>query len=186
LRAAETADEPTKEGSEVISAVQALRILEECEEAGLVHTVSNVQGGWDWICNCCSCCCEWLRGYTEWQIETAVVRNYRVALDAAACSGCGRCEERCQVGAIAMTGERGGVTGERADERAGVHDARVTLRSERCIGCGLCVTTCPESALQLERLPQPDITLPPRDYRAWEEERLLRASREPDAGTERS
>jgi ferredoxin len=127
-----------------------------------------------------------LRGYTEWQIETAVVRNYRVALDAAACSGCGRCEERCQVGAIAMTGERGGVTGERADERAGVHDARVTLRSERCIGCGLCVTTCPESALQLERLPQPDITLPPRDYRAWEEERLLRASREPDAGTERS
>jgi ferredoxin len=145
---------PTAEEGEVISTERALRILEESEESGLVHTVSNVRGGWDWLCNCCSCCCEWLRGYTEWQIETAVVRNYRVALDAAVCSGCGVCEERCQVWAIAVT------------------DELARVRGERCIGCGLCVTTCPEDALQLERLPEPDITLPPRDHDAWEDKRL--------------
>jgi electron transport complex protein RnfB len=148
------ATEPAAGDGEVISVECALRILEESEAAGLVHTVSNVQGGWDWLCNCCSCCCEWLRGYTEWQIETAVVRNYRAALDAAACSGCAVCRERCQVDAIAIAG---GVA---------------ALNTARCIGCGLCVTTCPEEALRLERLPEPDITLPPRDQDAWEEERL--------------
>jgi electron transport complex protein RnfB len=148
------ATEPPEGEGEVVSLEQALRILDEAEKAGLVHTVSNVRGGWDWLCNCCSCCCEWLRGYTEWQIETAVVRNYRVALDPATCTGCGLCVDRCQVGAIAMTG------------------ALAHVETATCIGCGLCVTTCPEGALQLERLPEPDITPPPSDRVAWEEERL--------------
>jgi electron transport complex protein RnfB len=148
------AAEPPKGEGEVISTERALGILETAEEAGLVHTVTNVRGGWTWLCNCCSCCCEWLRGYTQWQIETAVVRNYRAVLDEAACSGCELCVERCQVRAIVMSGELAHV------------------RSETCIGCGLCVTTCPTDALRLERLPAPDITLPPGNHRAWEEERL--------------
>ena len=148
------ATEPSAAEGELISKERALEILRDSEEAGLVHTVSNVQGGWDWLCNCCSCCCEWLRGYTEWQQDTAVVRNYRAALDAGRCSGCGSCVERCQVGAIAMI-----------DDRAEVDVAR-------CIGCGLCVTTCPDDALRLERLPAPDITVPPRDRDEWEAARL--------------
>ena len=147
------ADEPSAAEGEVISVERALRVLEECEEAGLVHTVSNVRGGWTWLCNCCSCCCEWLRGYTEWQIDTAVVRNYRVTLDEVACSGCGACEGRCQVAAIALAGEL------------------AEVRRETCIGCGLCVTTCPTGALRLERLPEPEITLPPQDHRSWEDGR---------------
>jgi Na+-translocating ferredoxin:NAD+ oxidoreductase subunit B len=146
--------EPSAEEGEVVSTEQALAILDQSEEAGLVHTVTNVQGGWDWLCNCCSCCCEWLRGYTEWQIETAVVRTYRVSFDEAACSSCGVCEKRCQVGAISVAGGLAHVC------------------ASTCIGCGLCVTTCPEGALQLERLPEPHVTLPPRDREAWEQERL--------------
>lgn len=145
--------EPPPPGSTVISADEALGILHEAETAGLVHTVSNVLGSWKWLCNCCSCCCEFLRGYTHWQTETAVVRNYRVRVDEAPCTGCGVCEHRCQVAAIAVSAE------------VAVAD------TERCIGCGLCVTTCPEGALELERLPEADITLPPKDIEAWEDER---------------
>lgn len=148
------AEEPQGEEGELITTEEALRILALSEEAGLVHTVSNVRGGWDWVCNCCSCCCEWLRGYTEWQIESAVVRNYRAVVDEASCSGCGDCLGRCQVGALGLTGDV----------------ARVDAGS--CIGCGLCVTTCPTGALRLERLPEADVTFPPRDREAWEEERV--------------
>jgi NAD-dependent dihydropyrimidine dehydrogenase PreA subunit len=140
--------------AEVISTEQALAVLDEAERAGLVHTVSNVIGGWDWLCNCCSCCCEWLRGFTQWQIDTAVVRNYRAAIDETACTGCGLCEDRCQVGAIAV-----------ANEIASVW-------VDSCLGCGLCVTSCPEDALHLERLPEADIILPPSDHEDWEEQRL--------------
>ena len=158
---------PAPDEGEPISTERALQILRDAEEAGLVHTVSNVLGGWDWLCNCCSCCCEWLRGYEEWHIDSAVVRNYRASFSAETCSGCGLCEERCQVGAIAVAGDR-------AD-----------IDVERCIGCGLCVTTCPDDALRLDRLPEPEVTLPPRDHAAWEDERLraaderLRAADEP-------
>jgi Na+-translocating ferredoxin:NAD+ oxidoreductase subunit B len=143
-----------EEDAELISTEQALEVLDAAEKTGLVHTVSNVLGGWDWLCNCCSCCCEFLRALTEWQTESAVVRNYRVALDQATCSGCGLCEDRCQVRAITMTRDV----------------ARV--RTASCIGCGLCVTACPDGALQLQRLPESDIALPPRDHEAWEQERL--------------
>ena len=139
---------------EFISTTDALCVLDESEQAGLVHTVTNVRGGWDWLCNCCSCCCEWLRGFTRWQIDTAVVSNYRVTIDVAACSGCGVCEERCHTAAICVA------------------DMHACVQPKSCIGCGLCVTTCPTRALQLERLPEPEIACPPLDREAWEDERL--------------
>lgn len=147
-------DEPSADDGEVITVERALRILEECEEAGLVHTVSNVQGGWTWLCNCCSCCCEWLRAYTEWRIDTAVVRNYRAVLAVELCTSCEACVERCQVHAITLG------------------DAIVELSRETCIGCGLCVSSCHAGALRLERLAEAEIILPPQDHGAWEAERL--------------
>jgi H+/Na+-translocating ferredoxin:NAD+ oxidoreductase subunit B len=147
---------PRPDDPGLISKEEALAVIDEAEERGLVHTVSNVAGGWDWICNCCSCCCEFLRALTEWQVDTAVVRNYRAVVDDDACTGCGICEERCQVKAIAV-----------ADDLAAVdHD--------HCLGCGLCVTTCRERAVRLERLPDPDVTVPPADPEAWAQERLRR------------
>jgi ferredoxin len=159
-------DEPADSEGEVVSVERALRILEECEAAGLVHTVSNVQGGWSWLCNCCSCCCEWLRAYTEFRLDTAVVRNYRAALDGGLCSGCDVCVERCQVAAIASA------------------DPVVAVSRETCIGCGLCVSTCPTGALRLERLAEAEVTLPPRDAAEWEAERLEGTSASPRAATD--
>ena len=147
-------ERPAGDGADVVSVRRAVEILRDAETAGLVHTVSNVRGDWEWLCNCCSCCCPALRAFKERRIGTAVVRNYRVTVDETACAGCGLCEQRCPVGAIAIKNDV----------------ARV--ETESCLGCGLCAASCPRTALQLQRLPEADIVLPPSDPEAWEHERL--------------
>ena len=122
---------------------------------GLVHTVSNVAEGIGYVCNCCGCCCGILRGITEFGLEQSVAKaNYRAAIDADLCIGCGICAERCHVDAIHEVG--------------GVY----AVIAERCIGCGLCVTGCSSEAVTLTRLPEAETVHPPADFAAWEQERL--------------
>lgn len=139
-----------------ISQEEALAILDESEEIGLVHTVSNIAKGIGYICNCCGCCCGILRGITDWGIENSVAQaNYYAVIDPDKCLGCGTCIERCQVHAIS---EQDGVS---------------VVNQERCIGCGLCVTGCPNDVAKLQRKPDAEIVQPPVDYATWEHERLL-------------
>jgi ferredoxin len=137
-----------------LSRERALDLLDETEEIGLVHTVSNTIHGLSYICNCCGCCCGILRGITEWGVENSVARaNYLSRIEEASCTGCGACVERCQVDAIVEV------------------DGKYAVDSERCIGCGLCVSACPVGAIELERKRDKDTKHPPRDYAAWEEMR---------------
>jgi Na+-translocating ferredoxin:NAD+ oxidoreductase RNF subunit RnfB len=139
-----------------ISQEEALAILDETEEIGLVHTVSNVMTGVSYICNCCGCCCGILRGITEWGVENSVAHaNYYAVIDADECLGCGICVERCQVQAISEK------------------DGAPFVERERCIGCGLCVTGCPNDVAQLRRKPEAEIIHPPLDYATWEHKRLV-------------
>jgi Na+-translocating ferredoxin:NAD+ oxidoreductase subunit B len=146
---------PRAKGPRDVSREEALAILDQADEAGLVHTVSNVLAGVSYVCNCCGCCCAILRGINEYGLEHSVAAaSYRASIDAEACTGCGTCVDRCQVKAVAM---RDGI--------AGV-DAR------KCIGCGLCVTGCTAGAASLARMSAREIVRPPADYSAWERERL--------------
>ena len=140
---------------ETISRIEALAILDEAEEVGLVHTVSNVVEGVDYLCNCCGCCCHLLRGITEWGIEHSVAQaNFYAVVDPEECTACAICEERCQVKAIAEA------------------DGTYLVNRDRCIGCGLCVSGCPSEAIQLHLKPVEEIVLPPIDFTAWERQRL--------------
>ena len=148
-----TYERPPRPGD--ISQEQALAILDETEQIGLVHTVSNVVKGVNYICNCCGCCCGILRGITEYGIKDSVaVANYYGVIDQDACQSCGICLDRCQVHAVVET------------------DGKYHIEKERCIGCGLCVSGCPHDAVQLHRKPQTDIIEPPEDFARWEGERL--------------
>jgi len=138
-----------------ISKEEALAFLDHSEELGLVHTVSNVMKGIGYVCNCCGCCCGLLRGITEWGIENSVASaNYFARIDPEECTGCGTCENRCQVHAIR---EENGIS---------------VVDREKCIGCGLCVTGCPNEAAKLEKKQDAEIVSPPSDFKAWEHERL--------------
>jgi NAD-dependent dihydropyrimidine dehydrogenase PreA subunit len=138
-----------------ISQKEALALLDQVEEIGLVHTVSNIQKGIGYICNCCGCCCGILRGINEWGIDSVAHANYYAVIDPDECVGCGTCITRCQVLAIS--------------EQDGIPVVDVT----KCIGCGLCVTGCPATAVRLQPKPESDIYEPPADFAAWEHERLL-------------
>ncbi len=138
-----------------ISKEEALAFLDEAEEIGLVHTVSNVMKGLGYVCNCCGCCCGILRGVNEWGIENSVAyANYHAIIDPDECVGCGTCRKRCQVHAISES------------------DGISTVNVKKCIGCGLCVTGCPNKAARLARKPDKEVVNPPVDFAAWEHERL--------------
>jgi electron transport complex protein RnfB len=142
------------EGPHSITQEEALDVLDRSEEVGLVHTVSNVARGVFYVCNCCGCCCQILRGINEYGIEQSVAKaNYYAVVDPELCLGCGICEERCQVHACTV-------------------DEVSTINLTKCIGCGICVTGCPNEAMKLELRPDAEIIHPPDNYKAWEQQRI--------------
>jgi ferredoxin len=138
-----------------LTRAEALALLAMTEEAGLVHTVSNIAEGVGYVCNCCGCCCGLLRGINEWGIASSVAAaNYYAVIDPDLCADCGTCIERCQVGAIV--------------EGFG----SVIVDQARCIGCGSCVSGCPSEVARLVRKPEAEIVHPPATYAEWERQRL--------------
>jgi electron transport complex protein RnfB len=113
-----------------ISQDQALNILKQGIEAGLVLQPGNSQKPVN-ICMCCGCCCQILKNLKRLDAPAAVVAsNWFAAVDETACTACQSCAQRCQMDAITV-GET----------------ARIDLN--RCIGCGLCVAACQFEAMAL-------------------------------------
>jgi electron transport complex protein RnfB len=120
-----------------ITQEEALKVLDQSEEAGLVPQPFNAQnpGG---MCNCCGDCCGVLRGLRQHPRPAEMVTSsYHAAVDTDLCTGCETCLDRCQMDAIQMD-----------------DDGKASVALDRCIGCGLCVTTCPGEALRLDAKPQ--------------------------------
>jgi len=137
-----------------VSKEEALRILREAEEAGLVHTVYNYQQDIYYICNCCPCCCGILRGVVEFgQAHALAHSSYLANVDEEACAGCEACLERCHFGALAMKGDV----------------CQVDLA--RCMGCGVCVSACPSDALHLELREPTAEAAPLVDRKTWQQKR---------------
>jgi len=126
-----------------IDSDEAIRVLDQCDEAGLVNQPHNANnpGG---MCNCCGDCCGILRALKHQpRPADAVYSNYFATVDSDTCTGCETCLERCQMEALTM----------------GDGDT-VVLDVSRCIGCGLCVPVCPEEAISL--IKKPHETRPPK------------------------
>jgi len=142
------------DSSNTITKEEALKLLDEAEEMGLVHCVANQQNGLYWVCNCCGCCCGILRGILELGIEnTSVKANYYAVSDPDQCKSCGTCEDRCHVNAVSVNGT-------------------AIIDRTKCIGCGVCVTGCPNEAMSLKLRPDAEMVVPPENYEAWEQARL--------------
>lgn len=115
-----------------ISMEESLRILQEAEDAGLVHCSMNIQSGHHYICNCCTCCCNVLRGLSVSNQPNAFVNSdFIISVDQNSCIGCGVCVDRCQFGALSIS------------------DKGCQVEKDKCIGCGVCAVKCPEEALKL-------------------------------------
>ncbi len=129
-----------------ISKAEALAILEQSQQEGLVLQPSNEQEP-QFICACCSCCCgvlEMMRVMPRPADFAAT--NYYAVLDAELCNGCGQCARQCHMEAIT------------------IEDKRAVLEGGRCIGCGLCVAACKTGALTLAK--KAVEVVPPKDTEA--------------------
>ncbi|HDP96896.1 MAG TPA: 4Fe-4S dicluster domain-containing protein, partial [Euryarchaeota archaeon] len=123
-----------------ISINQAIDVLMRCEELGLVHQLNNSEeGGYQFICNCCSCCCTVLRGMVLLGKDFLAIKSrYVSSVDESLCMGCDLCERRCQFHAIR------------------IEDSVAIVDQDRCFGCGLCVSACPTRALKLVMVRGPE------------------------------
>ncbi len=124
-----------------ISKEEAHSILKLCIDKGLVQLGDNVQQSVNWICNCCSCCCEALLAYRRLGYSAHINTNFVATPSDEPCTDCGECIERCPVNAIALSKRSNG-------------GSYVRIDSGRCIGCGVCVRFCPSHSIVLERREQ--------------------------------
>jgi Pyruvate/2-oxoacid:ferredoxin oxidoreductase delta subunit len=119
---------------------EAMRILWDCERAGLIHNVSNCDDNIQTLCNCCSCSCGVLRAIQRGKGYAGGPSRFVVAVAEDKCVYCDDCVAACQLHNIS------------------IEDRTIRIDYEKCIGCGQCVSRCPEGALRMiPRVKQPKI-----------------------------
>lgn len=118
-----------------ITREQCREIIRICAEKGLVHNSNNFIEGMQFICNCCPCCCMFIRVLKDiGNLKIIDASNFLPALDQELCTGCEGCLDICPTKAITL------------------QDDIASIDQKLCIGCGNCVAACPTGALALNRV----------------------------------
>ena len=142
----------TKHGfTRLISKEEALKILKDIEDAGLVHKVYHLNSDLSKdevaICNCCSCCCPTSK--VSVMFPSVNISNYTVNIDRDSCIGCGTCVEKC------------------FNQVLELNDDGIAVKvEEECVGCGVCAYLCPENAISLIKGPQRRVNIIPEKEKA--------------------
>ena len=133
---------------------EAVATLLRASDAGLVHSVSNSQKEIGYICNCCTCSCNMLRGISEMGIANTIARSAFVnEVDEDLCNGCEICLDYCQFDALS------------------IEHGIVAVSVVACVGCGVCVPSCDTEALHLVRRPEEEVLQIPVTEEDWGVER---------------
>ena len=128
---------------------EALKIMQEAENAGLIHKAfhpgSRESKPETSICNCCKDCCDTLELWRSGTLPLINSTYHLSVINLDSCTGCGACVEWCPTDAIILNAE--GLA--QRDEGA-------------CLGCGVCSRFCPEEAISLKEGLRRVFIMPPQ------------------------
>jgi len=125
-------------GYRIITAAEAIKIVRQCRDAGLVHSVDFCMqtGKWAFVlCNCDRKICVLTRTFLLTG-KFIYAGPEIVALDADKCLGekkCGQCVTACMFGVNSSTG------------------TKPSLAFDKCLGCGQCTRVCRGKARSMSR-----------------------------------
>jgi Pyruvate/2-oxoacid:ferredoxin oxidoreductase delta subunit len=147
-------------GARKITREEAMEVLKQSEEAGLIHMSQNTADNVGFICNCD----RWHCGVVSKAIKSskpALTMNsgFVPRFDPETCVACETCIDRCPSAAIAM----------------GTSEVPEVKDIDRCFGCAACATGCPSEAISMVH--RPDFIEPPKDAMALREAMKAFASR---------
>jgi len=121
---------------------QALKIVDEIEEDGLVHNWRNDRGmKMSVFCSCCIDCCMIWHPVDTHQADIGkywAKSRFQAEIDQETCDGCQTCVDRCMFDAIDMV------------KVPGSKKLKATVDPEKCYGCGVCVLKCEPGALSMK------------------------------------
>jgi Pyruvate/2-oxoacid:ferredoxin oxidoreductase delta subunit len=132
-------------GARQMTKQEAMLVLDQAEEAGLVHMSRNTTEDIDFICNCDRWHCETISGVLK-QSKPALFFNsgFQPRFDPDRCTACETCIGRCPAEALSM----------------GDKDVP-EVNLDRCFGCAVCATGCPTEAILM--VAKSDYPVPPKD-----------------------
>lgn len=120
---------------------ECLELLEVAYENDLVQCGENVRKGVNFICNCCSCCCEAMVAAKKFGVMHPVeTTNYIADVNEETCINCGKCIRKCPVGAIEKV---------KVDVNSNKEREVARVNKDLCLGCGVCVRHCFNNSLML-------------------------------------
>jgi Pyruvate/2-oxoacid:ferredoxin oxidoreductase delta subunit len=127
---------------------QMVKLLDETEEDGLVHTWRNDRSmSMPVFCSCCiDCCMVWHpidthHGNIGWYWAKS---RFQAQIDDSHCTGCQTCVDRCMFNAIEMV------------KVPGSKKLKAKIDPEKCFGCGVCAIKCEHDALILRMVRTPE------------------------------
>ncbi|WP_343008834.1 4Fe-4S dicluster domain-containing protein [Clostridium celatum] len=125
-----------------VDASECLELLEVAYENNLVQCGENVRKGVNFICNCCSCCCEAMVAAKKFGVMHSVeTTNFIAEVNKDTCVNCGKCIKKCPVGAIKSVVINKGTPMEKTIAE---------VDKDLCLGCGVCVRNCFNNSLLLK------------------------------------
>lgn len=129
---------------------EGLDLLQQAYEYELVQFGENVRQEVNFICNCCSCCCEAMVAARRFAFLNPVhTTNFMPEIDHENCTLCGKCVNVCPVEALSLASAN-----DPDDKKRRV----VRFEEKLCLGCGLCVRACRDKKIVLKSRPQRVIT----------------------------
>jgi len=137
-----SADSLTRHGiARKVDVSEGIDLLQKARDFNLVQFGENVQENVNFICNCCSCCCEALIAARKFGFLNPVhTTNFIPSIIEENCNGCGKCVSLCPVEAMTLVS---------TNEPDKPLKKKAKANQEICLGCGVCLKGCEKKAIRL-------------------------------------